>query len=200
MAYALLYALLSFLVNHYILNNSLFYSALSNQYEYNRINDIINLSHKIQGYSYLLFPLILLLKWWVIAGGIFAVLYFREEDVPFVNCLRIVAVAELPILISLLVKVIYFLVYPPIDITTIQHFYPGSLFNLFNLSSLPVYFQYPFQYISMFELVYWILLVTGIRNIFYKTRLQSLKIAALGYGSLSVLWLFAIIFLNLQFS
>lgn len=198
--YSLFYFVFSFLLNHYILTNDIFYAAFSSRYETGRIQDMIALTRRMQGYGYAFLPAILVLKWTLIAGAIYSVIYIREEGISFSSCLKIVAIAELPVLLSLLVKVIYFMISPPADMTVLQHFYPGSLMQLFNPRFVPIYFQYPLQYISLFEMAYWTLLMTGIWSLLKKSKRQSLQIAALSYGSLTVIWLLCIVFINLQLS
>lgn len=185
----------AYVVTEDFLNVS-FHSQLSNE----QIENIINVNKRYQWISYLIIPIILLLKWMILASVIYVGLFLLNKNVTYKNCFKIVQLAELVMILAATAKLAWFIVYPPKTIEDVQYFYPLALTQLFSPNQIPKYLIYPLQQLNVFEVLYWLLIAGGIKAFTQKTFAQSLKITALSYGVAMFVWCLVIVFIQLQFS
>lgn len=199
-AYTFLYCCINWLTNSLIFTESYYYSALGSQLNTERIAVIIEMSRKLQWLSYLILPLLLLLKCVLIAGVIFSGLFLFDKKISFGDCYQIVMIAELSTIFAALAKFICFLIHKPETIQDIQFFYPLSLVQLFTVKQLPTYLIYPLQQFNLFEVAYWFLIAAGINAYTEKSFEQSFKIVASSYGVGLGIWVLFVVFIQLQFA
>ncbi len=123
-----------------------------------------------------------------------------DFEISYSNCIKIVMLSESIFLIASFFKTFYFYLYPPINIEAIQNFVPFGISNILYSVSIPKYLNVLLQYISLFEICYWLFLAFGIKifgNINFK---KSLKIICLSYGAAMLIWCIFIVFIQLQFN
>ena len=197
---SILYVLINWLTNNYIYIDSFFYSAFGNDIVNERIKDIIILNKKMQWIIYFSIPLFFLLKLSVLAGIIYIGCFLFDKTVSFNNCFKIMLVAEFSMLLSVLLKVLWFIINEPSSIQEIQFFYPISLIQLFTPQQIPEYLIYPLQQVNVFEIVYWLLIIFGIMSFTQKDFLYAIKVTAFSYGISIFVWIVFIVFFKLQFS
>ena len=196
----LLYFVISFVTNEIILTDSYFYSDYGSQLTAERIEKIISSRHHYAWVTYVFVPIYIYLKTSIVALIIFAGAFLFDSVVSFADCFRIALVAELAPLLSGLIRVVYFLFYPPVSIKAAQMFSPLSISQFIDLEKIPSYFMYPIQLLNVFEVLYWSLLIICVAS-FLKVKLKkSLQIVATSYGISLVIWVLLISFITLQFS
>jgi hypothetical protein len=198
--YALLYGCINWLTNTAIYTDAFYYSSFGNQLKTERVTDIIGMVRKSQAWSYILLPLILILKWLLIAGIIHAGLIFFNQKISFADCYKVTMIAELATLAGACIKLIHFLIYKPQSSQEFQFFYPLSVTRFLNQSQVPTYLIYPLQQLNFIEIVYWLLITLGIKVHIQKTFSQSFKITASSYGVALAVWVLSIMFIQLQLS
>jgi len=195
-----IYIGIMYVSNTMIYSDAFYYNMLSQKMEIARIKDIIEMQHKYQIISYCIYPIILLLKLWSVAGVIFMVLYLLNQEVSYQNCLKITLIAELVSVVAMLVRVVWLLVAKPDNVNDIQYFSPLSLTQLLDLDSLPKYLFYPLQLFNIFEVGYWLVLAYGIM-VFTNWKFEkSFKAVASGYGVALAMWAVVVMFIQVQFS
>jgi len=192
------YCILLFVTNKYILTENVYYNLLSDRYDIDRIEQLLKFNDKVSWISYVTFPVFIFLKWLFIGGAIYIVYYLRDKPVSFGKCLRIVAFAEIAMLLALYVKLFYFLIHRVESFTMFQSFSPLSILNLLSLSSIPTYLIYPFQLLNLFELLYWLLLSYGLYIEWEGKFKNALKVIFWSYGMLLVFWVVLSIFIKIQ--
>lgn len=197
---SLLYILIQYAINVFILNENFYENALGVSLDSERLQSAIQLILKYEWLSYVILPLLLILKWLIIAGVIYAGLFLFNQEILFGNCYKIVMIAELSIILAALTKFICFLIHRPETIQDIQFFYPLSLVQLFTVKQLPTYMIYPLQQFNLFELAYWFLIAAGIKAYTEKSFKQSFKIVASSYGVGLGIWVLCVVFIQLQFA
>lgn len=195
-----IYLSLAYMINNFVLTDSFYYSDFSSQLNSESINKIIELNKKFQWISYLLFPILLLVKWIVIAGIIFAGVFLFNQNISYKDCFKIVVLAELVLVVVSLIKVVHFLVYEPANVQEVQSFYPLSIIELLNSKQLPSYLIYPLQQLNLFEFIYWLLIAAGIKTFAKKPFGYSLKIVVSSYGLALGICVICVVFIQLQLS
>jgi hypothetical protein len=190
----------TWITNTFIVTNSYYYSAFGNQLAYDRIEEMILMSKKVQWIGYLITALTIIFKMYIVSGTIYGSISFSNNEISFINCLKITLLAEFSFVFANQVKIIYFILVPPLNLLDVQAFYPLSCLFFFNIQSLPSYLIYPLQQVNVFELCYWLILSTGIMLHTGLSIRKSFKIVAISYGFILIIWLLLILFIQLQFS
>lgn len=198
--YIFLYSAITYMVNSLIFTNAYYYSAYGNEFSIERIDEHIEMNNKFQWFGYAVIPVILLLKWIVIAGIIYTGFFLFNHNVSYKSCLKITIIAELALIGCALVKLISFLVHKPETMQEIQFFYPLSITQFFTPEEIPTYLVYPLQQLNLFEILYWVLITAGIQTHIQKSFLQSFKISVSSYGVALSIWVLFIVFIQLQFT
>lgn len=198
--YVLAYVFATWTTNTFILNDSYYYSAFGSQLSSERMAYVIEINHKFQWLGYIGLPLVLILKWVLVAGIVYLGLFLFNQEISFHNCYKIVIIAEISTLVGAFVKLFCFLINPPQTIQDLQAFYPMALTQVFNLKQFPAYLIYPLQQFNLFEVCYWLLITMGIKAYIQKSFSQSLKITASSYGVALMVWILCVVFIQLQFT
>jgi hypothetical protein len=197
---AIIYLFISYIVHTIILTESFYYSNLSKQFSIPKIETLILLNKKIVWISYILSPIMLILKVFMISLVLFIGIKLFEVDLNFKVCFKIIVISEFIALISSITKTLYFYIYPPNNFEVLQNFNPLGVSIFLKNNSIPKYLLYPIQQLNLFEVGYWLLLAYGIKclgNVDFK---KALKITSLSYGVGLAIWCIFIVFLQLQFS
>ncbi len=202
----LLTLLFTFEFNNFIQTDSLITQNLSDKYTQEVITHSLNLRHQWAWASYIFVPIFLYITTLLIALIILLVieLYYINESrqkVKFKDTWRIVLMAQWSALASIFVKVFWFGFYhTQYSLEELQSFSPLSLINLFDRKTLDVWLVYPIQLVNPFELVYWIILVIGIKQLLKRSWLKSFEMVFLSYGLTLIVWVVVIMFISLNFS
>jgi hypothetical protein len=197
---AFLYLLIGYLSNTLIFTEDFYINAWSENFSIVRIQKLLEFNKKWTWIVYLLTPLVLCFKMIIITFMIQARLFLKESSYSFKKVFKIVLIAELVPLAYALLQFGYFLFAKPHSFDDINSFAPLSVVSLLNSKELPGYFSYPLQYISLFEIAYWIILAIGLRTYHGSSFSKNLKIVASSYGIGLLLWMILIMFIQLQVS
>jgi hypothetical protein len=130
-----IYLSIAYITNTFILTDAFYYSAFGDQISTERVSSFIQFNRKCQWAGYVLMPILLLLKWAVIGGIIFAGSFLFNQNLSFKNCFKIVILAELVLILIALIKLFYFFIYKPETLEAIQYFSPLSITQFFNLNN-----------------------------------------------------------------
>ena len=198
--YAAVYALMTFLNNHYIVNSSLYYNSLSAQLTAGQVTGIFETLKKWEWVSCLLSTLIVPLKALLVSACIYTAIVLGNDKISFATVFRIVLVAEFIPLLAALVRICWLLIYPASTLQDIQYFYPLSLLSFFKAGSLPAYCLYVLQQMNVFEVLYWLALAFGLRQFVRRSFGESLRLVSVSYGLGLFVWIVIIVFVQLQIS
>lgn len=144
----------------------------------------------ISGLQYLSIPLIYLWKFTVIGFVVWVGCFMFGYRVTYSQCWGIVMAAEFVFLLPELLKIVWFMaIETDPDYYTIRGFYPFSLMQLFDYTSLDKRWAYPLRALNLFEIVYWFALAYGIHYFARKEKKMVWWIVACGYILIFFLWL-----------
>ena len=208
----ILITLLSFFLG--ILSNSilkfeiLFINSLSEILTQNQIEEYLNFKKKWQLLSYLIIPILLLIKMSIIASIIYiGAFFYSKAKVTFKQLFNAVVKAEFVFLGVGVLKIVWFYFFQTnYTLEDLQYFYPLSALNIVGYKGLEAWFIYPLQVLNLFELAYWLLLSYFVGKLAFTEKDKGkpmdlgFKIVASSYGSALLLWVVVVMFFTLNYS
>jgi hypothetical protein len=144
----------------------------------------------IAALRFLSVPLIYLWKFTIIGFVVWVGCFMWGYRVTFGQCWAIAIVSEFIFLIPEVIKILWFFIVetdPSYD--QIRSFYPLSLMNLFEYSEIDTRYAYPLRALSVFELTYWYLLISGVHFFARKEKNVAMYIVLSSYVLLFFFWL-----------
>jgi len=151
---------------------------------------ILRLISALQFFS---IPFIYLWKFTVIGFVLWVGCFLFGYRITFAQCWSVVMAAEFVFILPELLKIGWFLfVKTDPSLREVQAFYPLSLMNFFDYSTLDKRFAYPLRAISVFEILYVLTMVRGVN--FYSFRIHKQQsatwwIVSSSYILIFVFWL-----------
>jgi len=190
---------LIYVFNTFLVTKDAFYNTYQNQLENYTIEEIFYGQREHDWISYLLLPLWLLLKIFMVSLCLQTGLILNDTKLKFGTTFKIALTAEFVFLLPQLIKLAWFLLvktdYTLIDV---QQFYPLSALNLFKVENLPALLIYPFQTFNVFELLYWIILAGSIKQALDTDINHGIRVVFSGYIPALVLWVICVMFITVS--
>lgn len=185
-----------------ILNtDKLVINSLLEQLTNEKIEEVLSARDKWQWISYIILPLILLLKVSIIAAILDAGCFFFNKDIKYKTLFNIVVKAEFIFLLVIICKTLWFYVFQQnYTLEDLQYFYPLSAINITGYDNLKPWFVYPLQMLNLFEVAYWFILAYLLGKEFKEDIYKGLTIVASSYGVGLVIWVVAVMFFTLNMS
>ncbi len=144
----------------------------------------------ISALQFLTIPLIYLWKFIVIAFVIWVGCFMFGYRVTYSQCWGITVVSEFIFIVPELLKIGWFMfVETDPNLLDIRAFYPFSLMNFADCSEVDPQYVYPLKALNIFEIFYWVLLVTGVHFFSRKERKQAWIIVLCSYVLIFLLWI-----------
>jgi hypothetical protein len=194
-----LIVLLTCLTNLFLISDTLYYNTFIEQLSVEKIEGIIEESHKWAWLGYLLVPVIYYIKLSLIALVLQTGFFFFDRKVSFSIIFKAVMLAEIPFLIVPVIKLFWFLfIQTHYTLNDLQYFFPLSALQLFDAQKLPSWQVYPLQLMNVFELIYWVLLAYWLKKLLNLSLNKSMEVVASSYGTGLLLWVVFITFLSLN--
>jgi hypothetical protein len=169
-----------FILNKFVLTRDVYYSLLSSRMEISRIDDYFNFINKFKIWGYLFTPLLLWLKISVVALLIQLPLMVKFIEIPFKQIFRIVAWANVSMIILAIAQIIYLLNIPASQFSqNTLSFIPLSLMNLINNLHFTAAAKGFINSINVFELIWLSIIYKGLSN---TGKLEKIDSAILASG------------------
>ena len=184
-----------------LINEEVFYNAYSEQLTYDRARQLFEGFQRMAWISYVLSPVILLIKFSLISLVLYIGIIFHnlQYKVPLGSVYRVVVASDIIFLLASLTKIFWFYIFAGnYDLNDISFFYPLSLINIFKAAEVEKIWIYPMQTVNLFHIVYLLLLSYGLKNICKIEKYDSDKIVLLSYLPGLVLWVTLIMFLSID--
>ncbi len=144
----------------------------------------------ISALQFLTIPLIYLWKFTVIAFVIWVGCFMFGYRVTYSQCWGITVVSEFIFIVPELLKIGWFMfVETDPNLLDIRAFYPFSLMNFADYSEVGPQYVYPLKALNLFEIFYWVLLVTGVHFFSRKERKQAWIIVLCSYVIIFLMWI-----------
>ncbi|MEJ7645127.1 MAG: hypothetical protein WKF87_11070 [Chryseolinea sp.] len=140
--------------------------------------------------KFLSIPFVYFWKFTVIAFVVWVGCFMFGYRVTYTQCWGVVIGAEYVFLIPEILKIMWFMfVQTDPTLHDISAFYPLSLINFVDYTELDKRWAYPLRALSVFEVIYWVLLVEGIQHFARKDKKYIWIIVSCSYILLFFLWL-----------
>jgi hypothetical protein len=199
----LCYIFITFLDKSFITTDSKIIDFLAKDYPSALVQDYMESQKKWWWVSYAATPIIISIKVLLVA---FCLNFLKIVDenaskIKFSEFLFVVLVAEFVFILAGLDKfVTFYWLQTDYTLEDLQTYYPFSLINFKEQISTEKWLAYPLQVSNLYELVYWGVLVWGVRELLDNkiSYLRSFGYVALTYGIGLVFWVAVVCFLILN--
>ena len=202
--------LLTWVTKTMLISDTLYFNTLADQLTYEQIEEFIARGKQWEWLSYVLIPLIYLIKFSLVALVLSLGLWLVTGRYEFKRLFGVAIVAESVFLLPIVIKIFWFLfVQTGYTLQDLQFFYPLSALNLFDYQSLEPWLVYPLQVLNVFEVAYWVVLAYGVsqaprppmgEKIYSLDLNQAFGLVAASYGTGLVVWVAVMMFLTLSYS
>ncbi len=191
-----------FLLSEYLLlEDSLYYDFFGDKLSYERIAKLILDGKKWKWLSYVLIPLLTLLKCFCLAVCFYAGAFFIRVENKFSDFFRLAVLAEFIVFVPIIIKIIWFgFIHRNYTLEDLTYFFPLSILNLFDRTELDTWLIYPLQLLNVFEVIYWLLLAYLLKELIGKSFIQRLGFVASTYGVGLFIWVLFVTFLTVSLS
>jgi len=155
----------TWILQNYVMTRELYHNLLSEKLEISRIDDYFNFVRKISIFSYILVPIII----WIQLAFVTLLLQFplvlKFIDIPFKKIFRVVAFAQISLVVMGLIKTFWLLHFQPSQITRqTLSFTPLSLTNFLDISAYPKSAVQVLNNFNVFSIIWCIVLINGLSN------------------------------------
>jgi hypothetical protein len=197
----IIYLSISFAMQYLLPADELLLDSLSQTISVNKAEEVLAQLVKYRWVGYVLSPVLLLLKWLLVAGLLYTALFFANVKTSFKALWHIALQAEWVFVAAAFIKFLWFyLVSTNYTLEDLQFFYPLSAANLFAPNELEAWWVYPFQLINLFEVAYWVILAILLGRALQISTGKAAEYVIKGYGSGLLLWVLLVVFITLNFS
>lgn len=193
--------IVGFVSKEFLDTNSLLLTSIAEQFTSEEINEIISFQDKLQLASYVIIPILLLMKISIISVIIDIGCFFFNKKIKYKKLFNIVMKAEYIFLLVIIFKTGWFYFFQiNYTLEDLQYFYPLSVLNIVGYEGVQPWFIYPFQVLNLFELTYWFFLSYLLSKELKITTDKGLQIVASSYGAALLIWVVGFMFFNLNMS
>lgn len=188
----------AFAFNYIFLSDELLSLSFEGILASDRINGMIELSHKWQWVGYVLIPVMILIRVGYTAACLYMGCFIAEIRVHFGKLFKIALLADFVFVVAGIMKLVFLIFFKDISTLDDLQFQPLSIMELFDRSAIEPCFIYPLSVINLFELLYWLVLTGLLSEVIEKPFIKSLKTVIFSYGSGLLLWVLVGMFLTLN--
>ncbi|NNJ89451.1 MAG: hypothetical protein HKP53_08605 [Eudoraea sp.] len=188
---------LSELTKYLFNTNDLVFDSLLSKYNYEEADSLFSKIRKWQLLTYLLIPIFFLIKTNLIAIILNIGSFFMDINIDHKYLLNIVLKAEFVFIIAGIIKILVLISsYESIDIYEIQQYSPLSLANVLDLEQIPLWYHYPLQVLSLFELGYIAIMIYVLAK---KVNLKkAISIISISYLPALLFWIGLLVFIQIN--
>lgn len=187
----LVFLFFSYFIANALETDELIRSSLSGQYSNEIISNYLESRKKWAWLGYLVIPLLILLRTTLIAFLMQMAVFFMdtEDETSYGKFWSVTLAAEWVTVFLVAFRFFYFTVIDTeYTLEELQSYIPGALSNVFDVSHFESWMAYPFNLVSIWELLYWLVLVFGIQEIMKTSFFKSFGIVLASYGVGLLIW------------
>jgi hypothetical protein len=184
-----------------LINEIVFFNSYSEQLTYERSMELFSMMKSYSWASYLLCPLVLIIKFTVVSLVIYIGVFFcdMQKEITLQKVFTVVIGCEVVFVLASAAKLLWFIFFAGnYTLNDMSFFYPLSLINLFRQSEVAVYYVYPLQTVNLFQVGYIIMLAAGLAKVSSVKRDATDKIILTTYLPAMAIWIVFIVFLTID--
>lgn len=188
-----------FTVQYLFLNNSsIVFQTYEQQLSIIRIEQLIENSKKWQWLGYVFIPIVVLIRVSFTTICLYTGFFIMNLKVRFKDIFKVALLADFVFVLAGITRLIILIFLKEVSTLNDLQFQPLSLMELFDKNGVDALFIYPFSLISVFELLYWLVLAWLLARLVELPFSRSLKTVASSYGSGLLLWVLFVMFLTVN--
>lgn len=195
------YYIIMWLSKNVLINETVFYNSFSEQLTYEKAMNLFDNMNRYSWISYLVTPLLLLIKFTVISLVMYTGVFFLNlhYKISFGVIFRIVIASDIIFVIAGLIKFVWFYFFAGnYELNDISFFYPLSLINLFKVSEVSRIWVFPLQSVNLFQAAYILLLAYGLNKAGRIEKSESEKVVIFSYMPAFLFWIVLVMFISLD--
>lgn len=184
-----------------LINEIVFFNSYSEQLTYDRSMELFSMMKSYAWISYLLCPLVLIIKFSVVSFVIYLGVFFfdMQKEISIRKVFTVVIACEAVFILASIIKLLWFIFFAGnYTLNDLSFFYPLSLINLFRQPEVASYWVYPLQTVNLFQLAYVLMLAAGLAKISSVKRDATDKIILITYVPAIFIWIVFIMFLTID--
>ncbi len=191
--------ILTLSLNYLLVSDNLIFNEYSSQLSFERITELIESNKKYKYITFLLVPLIYLIKFSSVALFLTIGNFFLKDKLEFKKIFKVVIICEIVFLIPIIIKIFWFLfVQTDYSLGNLKSFSPLSLINFFELDKIEKWVRYPLRLFNIFEIIYCFFLAFNLKDALSISLQNAFLVVITSYGSAILLWVVFITFLSLN--
>lgn len=186
-----------FVQDQLILTKDVYYSLLGEQMAIDRIDALLNFQAKWKWVNYVVIPFMLLLQSATIAACMFTGAILLDWKIPYRAFFGLVIRAMAVVTMGKILQTIILLF---MNIQSMDDFYRADWFSLLGWvgkANLPELAMAPASFLNVFEVLFWLLLAAGVRQLSEKAKGLGFVVGTYGVGL--VLWCLFLMYLQVNF-
>lgn len=190
--------LVFFIQDQVIMTKEVYYHILGEQLDVERIDALLGLQAKWKWMGYVLIPVVLLLQIASIAACMFIGAILLDWKISYRSFFSLVVRAMTVIAVG---KVLQTLILLLSNIQSLEDIYRADWFSLLGWlgkENIPELLLVPAGFVNVFEVLFWVLLVAGVRQM--SERRGGLGFVAGTYGVGVAMWCLFLVYLQVNFS
>lgn len=193
--------LVLFVNNSLLVTNEMVYSFYNEKMSNERIAKMLAARQEWKWFIYVTIPIFFFLKFTLISLTLNVGTLLLGWKLDYSKIWNSVVLAEFVFLSVPIIKLSWFyFLQADYSLFDLQSFHPFSVLNFFKITDIDPWWIYPLQLLSVFELVYWLLLAHLLGQVAEKPLKNSLTLVASSYGIALVLFATFVVFLNVTFT
>jgi hypothetical protein len=197
------YLVLLWFSRNILINDLVFYNSYSEQLTYERALRLFEEMERLSWINYVAIPFVFLIKFILISIVLFIGIFFcsLNTSISFGSVFRTVIACEIVFVLAGMLKFLWFYFFvSDYDLNDLNFFYPLSLINLFRISEIDKVWIYPLQSVNLFQVIYILLLSSGLCITTRLRKTDSDKVVLLSYLPALSFWIVLIMFLSIDSS
>ena len=189
---------LSFSTSYLFLTDSLYYQTFGEQLAIGRIEQILENIKNWQWIGYLFIPIALLIRISFTTICLYTGFFLANLKVRFKDLFKVALLADFVFVLAGIVKLVILIFFKEVNTLNDLQFQPLSIMEVFDRTKVDAMLLYPLSLISVFELLYWLVLAWLLTGLVEKSFGNSLKTVATSYGTGLALWVLFVMFLTVN--
>ena len=184
-----------------LINEIVFYNTYSEQLTYDRAMEVFNKMKSFAWVSYIITPILMLLKFSTISVLIYIGVFFNDfhKELTLWKIFKVVIISELVFITASITKLLWFIFFAGnYTLDDMGFFYPLSLINLFHRSEVASYWIYPLQTVNIFQVLYILIMVLGLSRVGSLKKEVADRIVLGTYVPAIAIWIALIMFLTID--
>ncbi|MHA4807089.1 hypothetical protein ACX0G9_03235 [Flavitalea flava] len=184
-----------------VLTDEVYYNSLGGRVGAEKLSAFLSFQHSMGFLSYLMVPMILLVKMTLVSFCLLTGLLLTSRKLPFNVIFKIVVFAEAAFAASTLLKLLLLAFSTQVEsLAQFQAFAPLSVFSLVKAWAVPDWLIMPLQTFDLFLVIYCLFLAAGLRFFLGKTLRDNLVLVLGSYGLGLFCWLVVLVFVTISFN